>query len=72
MSDDNRIEALRAFAESHGLTFAEVVDQDFMDPAFFLFGEGRAQVMGFAQNVMDGDWDSRFSARSGMRHAISV
>ena len=57
MSDDNRIEALRAFAESHGLTFAEVVDQDFMDPAFFLFGEGRGQVMGFAQNVMDCDWE---------------
>src|SRR2546423_15111176 len=54
--DEHREQVLREFARDHGLDFAAEVDQSFMDPTFFLFGLGTDQVMGWAENVMDGDW----------------
>jgi hypothetical protein len=54
--DEDRTAALRSFAESNGLEFNEEVDQDFMDPGFFVFGLGSGQVEGFAENALDGDW----------------
>jgi hypothetical protein len=56
-ADPARAAALKAFAESNGLEFNQDVDQEFMDPGFFVFGMGTDEVKGFAENVMDGDWD---------------
>jgi hypothetical protein len=55
--EEERAAGLRAFAESKGFEFNEDVDQGFMDPGFFVFGMGSDQVEGFAENVLDGDWE---------------
>ena len=38
--EEERVAALRSFAESNGMEFNEQVDQGFMDPGFFVFGLG--------------------------------
>jgi hypothetical protein len=55
--EEERAAALRAFAASNGFEFNAEVDQGFMDPGFFVFGMGSDQVEGFAENVLDGDWE---------------
>jgi len=54
--EEERAASLKAFAESNGLEFNAEVDQGFMDPGFFVFGLGSGQVDGFAENVIDGEW----------------
>jgi len=55
--EEERVASLRSFAELKGFDFNEEVDQGFMDPGFFVFGMGGDRVEGYAENVLDGDWE---------------